>query len=317
MTGPARLPSTKELRAFEAVARLGSVKAAADHLCVTASALSRRIQALEQELGQPLFNRDPRGLTLTESGRVFAARLSSAFASLSEAVESARAGGRQKLRILAPGLYAYDIIRYLRHFEQAHPNVQLSFDVFPGALGSDARIPDSDIVILMGDGNWPGWECVNLIRGGYGMPLCAPGYLPGGRMVEDPAELARHTWIQIPYFPEIWNRWCNGVGHPGLQPVRYFEVNSGTMAREAALQGLGIWMGHGTPGLHVDPEYAAGRLVLAHPYHSFNGNWGFYLAYRAHSLANPMVPAFRDWLVGGIAMLHEAGKAQRRARAAA
>lgn len=69
------LPSTKSLRAFEAAARLGSIRAAADHLHVSDSALSRRIQTLEEDLGQTLFVRHMQGLTLTDAGRYFAEQL--------------------------------------------------------------------------------------------------------------------------------------------------------------------------------------------------------------------------------------------------
>lgn len=293
-----RVPSTRDLRAFETVVRLGSIKAAADHLCVTPSALSKRIQALEEDLGQQLFRRDARALCLTDLGRIFAARLSSIFTSLSEATELVRAGGEQSLRILVPSLFAYMLIRRLKGFELLYPNVNLTFDVFPGALGSDARIGDSDVVILQGDGKWQGWESVALTPGCYFMPLCSPDYISDAPLC-DPAEFARYTWMQVSYFPENWRLWCNAVGHPGLQPRRYFEVNSAAMAREAALHGLGIYLGGDTPGVRSDSAYIEGKLVLAHSFHAFCGDWGYYLAYRPESLANPLVPAFKEWLLSG------------------
>ena len=63
------LPSLNLLRAFEAAARLGSFKEAGDALCVTASAVSQQVKTLESQLGVELFDRLPRGLTLTDAGR--------------------------------------------------------------------------------------------------------------------------------------------------------------------------------------------------------------------------------------------------------
>ena len=69
------LSSTRALRAFEATVRLGSLKAASEYLCVTPSALSKRILALEEELGYPLFERQARGLKLTDRGVRYARQL--------------------------------------------------------------------------------------------------------------------------------------------------------------------------------------------------------------------------------------------------
>ena len=59
------------LRYVDEVARAGSIRKAADHLNVTASAVNRRIMDLEEELGAALFERRPRGVRLTAAGEVF------------------------------------------------------------------------------------------------------------------------------------------------------------------------------------------------------------------------------------------------------
>lgn len=59
------------LRYFTAVARHGSIREAADDLHIAQSALSRQIHKLEEELGVPLLQRHPRGITLTSAGEIF------------------------------------------------------------------------------------------------------------------------------------------------------------------------------------------------------------------------------------------------------
>jgi DNA-binding transcriptional LysR family regulator len=59
------------LRYFDEVARTGSIRKAAEHLNVTASAVNRRIMDLEEELETPLFDRKPRGVRLTAAGELF------------------------------------------------------------------------------------------------------------------------------------------------------------------------------------------------------------------------------------------------------
>ena len=56
------------LRTFEAAARLGSFKAAAEELAVTPTAISHQIRGLEEQSGVALFERHVRRVTLTEAG---------------------------------------------------------------------------------------------------------------------------------------------------------------------------------------------------------------------------------------------------------
>src|SRR5690606_39026712 len=62
------LPHLNALRAFEAVARLGSVKQAAVELKVTHGAISRQLKTLEEALGMALLEKDVRGVILTDAG---------------------------------------------------------------------------------------------------------------------------------------------------------------------------------------------------------------------------------------------------------
>ena len=64
----------KGLEAFLAVARGGSITAAASAIHLAQSSVTKRIAALEAELGTPLFQRDRRGMSLTEAGKMFLAR---------------------------------------------------------------------------------------------------------------------------------------------------------------------------------------------------------------------------------------------------
>jgi DNA-binding transcriptional LysR family regulator len=56
------------LRYFDAIVRLGSIRAAAQHLRIAQSAVSRQVQSLEEEVGARLFERSRRGVILTQAG---------------------------------------------------------------------------------------------------------------------------------------------------------------------------------------------------------------------------------------------------------
>ena len=80
------------LRAFEAVARLGSMSAAADELAVTHGAISRHVRTLEESLGVPLLKRGVQASELTVEGLRLAEGLTTAFAVIESTLEQVRPG---------------------------------------------------------------------------------------------------------------------------------------------------------------------------------------------------------------------------------
>ena len=123
-----------QLLAFERIAREGSFSRAARHLDITQPSISARIQALEQEVGGPLFVRGGRKLALTERGESFLSYAQRALEVLNEGIEAARlseSGQRGRLTVgtmqsLAGGFLAEAIIE----FHDKHP--QVSFFVRTG-----------------------------------------------------------------------------------------------------------------------------------------------------------------------------------------
>ena len=120
------------LRVFREVARRGSISAAADALSFTQPAVSRQIATLEREAGAQLLERLPRGIRLTEAGRVLLGhaeaildRMAAAHTQL-EAVTCLQAG---RLRIGAfPTANATIVPRAIATFTHDHPEVELSLD---------------------------------------------------------------------------------------------------------------------------------------------------------------------------------------------
>ncbi|MBL8594556.1 MAG: LysR family transcriptional regulator, partial [Devosia sp.] len=99
------------LRAFEAAARLGSVKKAAQDLSVTDGAVSRQIKHLEDALGVELFERGNRSIRLTPAAAEYAATISEAFASIARGTEQLRhAHNRQTIMLTAPDAF---LLRWL------------------------------------------------------------------------------------------------------------------------------------------------------------------------------------------------------------
>lgn len=98
-----KIPSINSVIAFESVARQGSVKAAAEALCVSQSAISHHLSNLEEELKVNLFHRKNRRLTLTDIGKDYVKKLSPALETIANAsAEATSFVGKETLKISAP-----------------------------------------------------------------------------------------------------------------------------------------------------------------------------------------------------------------------
>jgi DNA-binding transcriptional LysR family regulator len=120
---------TSHVEAFLEVARQGNLSRAAEVLHVTQPALTARVQALEAEVGQALFVRGRRGMTMTDAGRAFLPYAERAMIALDDGASLVRdlaRGGTGELVIgAAPAVSTYVLPGLLVRFTQRHPGVRL------------------------------------------------------------------------------------------------------------------------------------------------------------------------------------------------
>jgi DNA-binding transcriptional LysR family regulator len=113
------------LRYVDEVARVGSVRQAADRLHVAPSAVNRRILDLEEELGTPLFERLPRGMRLTAAGELFVRYIRGRAAELEQVrshIEELQGLRRGRVRVVASQAVAPSFLpEVVASFRQAHP----------------------------------------------------------------------------------------------------------------------------------------------------------------------------------------------------
>lgn len=116
------------LKYFDEVARVGSIRQAAEVLHVAPSAVNRRIQDLEHELGVPLFERVPRGMRLTAAGELFVQYVrgrASALEQVRSEIEELQGLRRGSVKILASQALAPQFMPQLvANFRLAHPMVE-------------------------------------------------------------------------------------------------------------------------------------------------------------------------------------------------
>lgn len=288
----ANYPSTKSLRAFEAVARLGSVKAAADYLHLSASAISRRVQTLEEDLGQSLFKRNVQGLVLTEAGMFYAQRLREIFKSLDDATLAMQHRAKRRLTVVAPAVVVAPCMEELHDIERSLPGVDLLFETAVVRSASEPILANADIAFFWGKARWDGWTTSRITPRTHLVPLCSSTLLTAGTPLTT-EELARQTWITISTFEEAWEMWFEAVGVPMPTPKRIMKVADVPTAALVAQKGGGVFIGTGfgqLPNFSVLLE----QLSPAHAFHAFAPDYALHLGVRDNN-ENPDVDIFNNW----------------------
>jgi LysR family cyn operon transcriptional activator len=119
----------RQLQYFAAIARLGGLRQAADELNISPGNLSEQIKTLERELEVRLFDRGPRGLTLTEAGGAFLERVDQALTTLRTAREEmsdfAHLERGQLLVGALPGLGPFWLAEFLVVFLNRYRHIDL------------------------------------------------------------------------------------------------------------------------------------------------------------------------------------------------
>lgn len=144
--------SLRQLRYFQAVARLGHFGQAADACAVSQPALSMQVQELERELGVTLLERRPRGVRLTPAGEEVARRAARVLAEVQDLADYARhsrapLGGTLRLGVI-PTIAPYLLPPLLPRVREGYPDLNLAIWETRTARLLD-RLRDGDLDLLL------------------------------------------------------------------------------------------------------------------------------------------------------------------------
>ena len=281
-------PPLNALRAFEAFARHGSMTQAAEELCVTHGAISRQVRTLQEALGTELVRGPRHRLVLTPAGAELAARLSAAFAIVSDAVTAARAEVHREIEISCLGTFAMKwLIPRLSGFLAIHPDVRVRVSESYAAVDFRRDRFDGAIRIFDPGASARGGEAVPFLNQFQG-PVGAPHLTPSGM---DPVAFGRLPRLHSATFRESWRVWGElaGVSLPLASVEREFAHNHSMI--EAAVSGMGVAV---APWAFVAPDIAAGRLVAPYGFAERSSRFVFLTPTGRRDEA---VDAFRDWLI--------------------
>jgi len=237
-----RLPSPSALRTFEAAARLGSFKAAAQELFVTAAAVSHQIRALESQLNVQLFERKTRLIELTPAGAELAPVLTDAFLDIRNTLENILSEESTIIVSTTASFTTLCLVPILIEFYAAHPGfrVQLDTTTTPLDLIKERRV---DIAIRYGHGPYPGLDETKLLEGTFGAYV-SPGMLDLSQGLSG-VTLIETAWQQNVLAEINWKSWLSAAGIQLADPniVRFEEEQN---VLQAAIAGQGVALASST-----------------------------------------------------------------------
>lgn len=278
-----RLPPLDLLEPFEAAARNGSFTHAADELNVTQSAISQRVRKLEELLGIKLFERHHRAIELTPQGRELLNGVSVALRHLASATEGLRQqGGRPRIKLgVDTAISHLWLSRRLQSLLTQAP----VFDIDLMVTDIEAGVLNTDVAILHGDGNWPGYVAQLLFKDEI-FPVCSPDY-QRGHPIAGAQDLLGADLIDLDYIHWNWMNWSIWFTEAGMaqpQARTLLRTNSYTAQLDAARHGLGVALGW----RHLlDEDLQNGTLIRPIPEH-VTTQFGYYVLVRegADDIAN-------------------------------
>lgn len=237
LTSMNRLP-LNTLPAFRQVAELQNLRAAADVLHLTHSAVSQQIRTLEDQLGFALFERRGRRLVLNAAGEALLRNVRSALGILDEGVQAAAAaagGIERRLRIsVLPSFAQRWLLPRMGRWRERHPDLALEIDATLRAV--DLRREGFHAALRHGAGPWPGLAAERLF--GEPMPLIVVGSPAAARRL---AGRPPQALLDEPLLGEreLWRLWFAAAGVQGrVAPVAQF--NDMGLMLQAVEQGLGL-----------------------------------------------------------------------------
>lgn len=252
-----------QLKTFVTIAREGSITRASDILCLSQPAVSSHIKALEDEVGFLLFERNPRGMSLTSQGAMLlltAERLLSLHRDLVDQAKRIRSGAGGQIRLgsnRAPS--AILLGKLLSQIAENFPDVEVHLQ-YGSSIEIEKAIINAELDAgFFSDSGGQTDELLKLQVDSFGVYLAAPS-----GWIHNPDRLDWTALAQLPWICPAPKSCCGNLAEQLFQqhhfrPVKQINVDHEKVTRSLIAGGVGIGL------LHADTAKDAsekGELVL-------------------------------------------------------
>ena len=290
------LPPLDCLRFFDAAARHQSFVRAAEELEVTSAAVAYRVKVLEDRLGHTLFDRSRRGVALNARGQAWFADVQRILADLGEAMHRHRNGpSRPRVKLVAVESVAERwLMPRLSPFYATRPDIAIELETDP--LRIDPNCHDFDLWITYDTAvRAPRAETAHreTLFEETMVPVCSPALLEVRGRPRRASDLQAWPLLYHLGWPSDWAHWFAALGEPGPDLSQASGFRLCRLLVQAAVQSLGVTIGHPTV---IAPELERGALVPLFRDHS-DARTRCCLITTAAARHKPEVQALRQWLL--------------------
>lgn len=254
--------------AFVAVVESGGFSAAARALGVSKSAVSKRINQLEEDLGVRLLYRTTRKLSLTEAGERYfehAAEALSAAGQAEDAVAELQGEPQGKLKISSPmGFGRLHVAPLIPKMLKRYPNLDIELVMDDRTM--DLVAEGIDVAIRSSFGGLPDSTMVARTLAPLRQAVFAsPAYAEDQELPRVPAELVDHNCILFSYSSDanVWTFERDGQTE-SVEVSGTYRVNNSEAILEAIVEGIGVGR---LPTFVAGPHVKSGKLIDLFPLH--------------------------------------------------
>ncbi len=287
--------SLRGLRTFCVAARYLSFRTAADELFVTSSAVSHQIKSIEEELGQPLFERGTRELKLTETGQSLYEAINPLIDQLDDAVAGFKSvGRRQSIRISVQPFFASEyFVPRLSEFTAAHPEIDIQ--VGTSDESAEKHPADSDLSIRLFR-KAPSDMPSNLLFPLRMVPAGSPDFKKKVR-VRNRKIISDFPIIVHETRPKAWKLWSESSGIALPEESKVTRLDSMIAVVRATERGLGAAL---VPVPLADLWFKQGSIVRLFK-DELVAEMSYYLVCREDRVDDGAVKQLREWILENFA----------------
>jgi LysR family glycine cleavage system transcriptional activator len=253
--------------------------------------LSRRLGALEDFTGKPLFERRHQSLKLTADGQALYDAVAPLMDEMIERIDRLVDTGKvMRLRLgVLPLFSTQRLFPRLSELRALHPTLHIDIDT---AHQAEVRLGDNlDAAIVLSQGPDPTLHAVQLDHNSV-HAITSRALADALGPMPDEAKLAKQTFLVHADLPASFEAWKKAIGLPNLEPVAVDHFDSGQLLLEAAAQGLGIAIMHDDHYARTHDERIARlyNIEVASPY-------SYWFVCRPRALLSRPVRLFHEWLI--------------------